>query len=256
MGALLSGQPLVTGSTHEVIAEQLSDEPVRLPPEIANGPLGAVIRRATEKSVDRRYASAAELLGDLEGALPVAPTVSGVEEPSLPPSISPVAYALCPSTPPPEPPIRHRSRAGLALAAALAATTALAGLGAAAFTLWPEAPRLEPALTARDPSLAPALVITRAEQSGFVFVERTEPAPGATDYAFRHALAVGVLRIEEHASLEAARHAEREASDDRARAVVRRGRRLLSVWATPRGAAHYDRPMAVRLLPSLVSRAP
>jgi serine/threonine protein kinase len=66
MAELLTGQAVFQGTGLAVCAAQLSPEPVPLRPDVANGPLGRVIWRATQKRLDERYPSARDMLDDLK----------------------------------------------------------------------------------------------------------------------------------------------------------------------------------------------
>ncbi|MBI3201415.1 MAG: serine/threonine protein kinase [Myxococcales bacterium] len=77
---LLSGRVVVHGrSLAEVLWAHSSAEPLALPPEVLSGPLGSVVQRATQKSVELRYRTAADMLMDLE-------RVAGLSGPSVPAS--------------------------------------------------------------------------------------------------------------------------------------------------------------------------
>ena len=63
---LLTGQEIVSGSAEaEIIAKQVSPNPVPIPGKIATTPLGEILCRATEKSVGKRYPEAHAMLSDL-----------------------------------------------------------------------------------------------------------------------------------------------------------------------------------------------
>jgi serine/threonine-protein kinase len=77
MAELLTGQLVFQGdSAVQICMDQVSQSPVPLLPEVLQSPLGAVIHRATQKAADRRYASAAEMLRDLEGVATSLATVA------------------------------------------------------------------------------------------------------------------------------------------------------------------------------------
>ncbi|MBK7584372.1 MAG: serine/threonine protein kinase [Myxococcales bacterium] len=70
MGELLAGRVIVMGrSIVDVFLTHSSAEPLTLPHEVVASPLGGVIQRATQKSLQLRYASAAGMLMDLERAM-------------------------------------------------------------------------------------------------------------------------------------------------------------------------------------------
>jgi serine/threonine protein kinase/tetratricopeptide (TPR) repeat protein len=63
----LTGQPVYAGSSQaEIIFKQLGPDPVPLPAALVDHPVGAILRRATEKDVAARSATANELLTALE----------------------------------------------------------------------------------------------------------------------------------------------------------------------------------------------
>jgi len=63
---LLTGYKMVTGgSDAEIVAKQISPEPVAIPAGLSLTPLGKVLARATAKSPARRYPDAAAMLSDL-----------------------------------------------------------------------------------------------------------------------------------------------------------------------------------------------
>jgi serine/threonine-protein kinase len=67
MSEALAGAPVFQGASGADIArEQMSANAVPHAPEVVSSPLGRVILRATQKQPERRYASAAAMLADLE----------------------------------------------------------------------------------------------------------------------------------------------------------------------------------------------
>ncbi|MEJ7734664.1 MAG: serine/threonine-protein kinase [Polyangiaceae bacterium] len=143
MAELLTGQLVFHGdSAVQICMDQLSQAPVPLLPEVLQSPLGGVIHRATQKAPDRRYASAAEMLRELESvasslatvasrvsaepaggaAMPYAPTnVFGVQgqggyapppgsHGSAPAGYAPGGYGRRPATRPPRASRRRCSR--------------------------------------------------------------------------------------------------------------------------------------------------
>ena len=244
MAMMLSGEPLVSGGTAEVIADQLSDAPLALPPAVLQSPLAAVLRRAVEKDPARRFSSAAEMLGELEGAHPVAPTLSctmaELRKSAPPASVSPVAYAVAPSTPPAPKP-RSSALPWLA-ASALALSLCTIVAAGVVLALLDEPPMLGAELAARDPATALPLVRVRAEASNFrLFGDRARPADGV-ELSFDHPEGVGVLRLGSGTT------------ESRANAAcVHRGSAELCLWAAPRGSAEFDPALARGLLRKLVS---
>ena len=80
MAELLVGRVVVQGrSLAEVLWTHNSADPIALPAEVSSGPLGGVVHRATQKAVELRYRTAADMLMDLERAL-------GTGGPSIPAS--------------------------------------------------------------------------------------------------------------------------------------------------------------------------
>jgi len=70
MAEALYGRIIVGGNNaSDIVMQQLRPEPLEMPPQVLQSPLGPVILRATNKDVSRRYASAAEMLADLEALL-------------------------------------------------------------------------------------------------------------------------------------------------------------------------------------------
>lgn len=70
MAEALSGHTVMRGSTGmEIAIAQASPQPVPLPPEAVNSPLGPVIFKATQKSQALRYGSAREMLEHLEAVM-------------------------------------------------------------------------------------------------------------------------------------------------------------------------------------------
>jgi hypothetical protein len=101
MGEMLSARRLVVGDSAPMIAlEQASERPVALPLEVSNGPLAAVVQRAVDKDLQRRYASAPQMLADLEAA------AAGWVRPQHPAHAAPpavVGSAAMPATVAPQP---------------------------------------------------------------------------------------------------------------------------------------------------------
>ncbi|HZO15705.1 MAG TPA: protein kinase [Polyangiaceae bacterium] len=63
----LTGSVIIWGATPALtMMEQLADRAVSLPPQVMESPLGPLIQRATQKVVEHRYASAEEMLAELE----------------------------------------------------------------------------------------------------------------------------------------------------------------------------------------------
>jgi eukaryotic-like serine/threonine-protein kinase len=110
LAEMLSGSRLITGDPVQIMTFQLSHEPLGLPAEVTQSPLAHVVERATRKNPAERYASAAEMLRDLESidiatseraSLPrVGPTISDTrtDEPEYPRGIP-----LIPVAPPRKP---------------------------------------------------------------------------------------------------------------------------------------------------------
>jgi serine/threonine protein kinase len=102
---MLTGRPVFEDeSAFDVLVAQGSDAPTPISPDLTSTPLGPIILRATQKSRERRFASAAEMLALLEAA----PLAQAPVTPHLP---SPTAL--------PAPPTVHftetpRARAGAA----------------------------------------------------------------------------------------------------------------------------------------------
>ncbi len=79
MAELLTGRMVYEGTATDVFMEQISPRPVPLPESLRYSPLAGVLFRATEKDLTRRYASAEQMLRDLEvvmasGALGAGPS--------------------------------------------------------------------------------------------------------------------------------------------------------------------------------------
>jgi hypothetical protein len=117
MAEALAGQMIYQGVPTDVCLMQISPDPVPLPAMVLQSPLGPVIHRATQKAVERRYATAGEMLqhietivrqngGDLDrGATARAPVMSamatadtGYVAQALPPIGAPTATSA-PTTP-------------------------------------------------------------------------------------------------------------------------------------------------------------
>jgi len=67
---VLTGRTVVNGnSIAAIIMEQCSPKPIPIVPSIAKSPLGRILARATDKSLERRYPHAGDALNDLDGAM-------------------------------------------------------------------------------------------------------------------------------------------------------------------------------------------
>ena len=67
MGELLTGSAFVDGpSLADLIAKQLSTEPVPVPPDLSMTPIGPILQKATAKPLDQRFQNAGEMLEALE----------------------------------------------------------------------------------------------------------------------------------------------------------------------------------------------
>lgn len=62
----LTGRRVFDGPLPVVLRQQLSFDPVAMPPALSAHPLGQILRRATNKAIEARSGSAAELLRELE----------------------------------------------------------------------------------------------------------------------------------------------------------------------------------------------
>ena len=70
MGEMLSGERVVPGGALiDVYMAHISEEPFELHPLVVNSVLGKVVRRAICKSLDERYSSAEQMLGEVNAAL-------------------------------------------------------------------------------------------------------------------------------------------------------------------------------------------
>lgn len=79
LAEMLSGEPTLTCSAAEACLKQLEPERIPLPPFLQGSRLWPVIWRATDKSLETRYSTANEMLGDLErlyDGLSAAPLIS------------------------------------------------------------------------------------------------------------------------------------------------------------------------------------
>ena len=73
MAEALLGRPVFIGEAGLALCmAQLSDTPVPLPKSVLASPLGSVIARATQKDPSARFATAAEMLAELEASAPQA----------------------------------------------------------------------------------------------------------------------------------------------------------------------------------------
>jgi serine/threonine protein kinase len=132
MAEALSGRPVFAGSDGAVWIAQASDKPVPLPPYVRGSVLGAVIARATRKDPAERYASAADMIADIERAttdalLPPTDPFSATQ-PVDPRDLTPppvVARWRDTRPKPAEPPPSRLRSAALLAAGALAAMLAL-----------------------------------------------------------------------------------------------------------------------------------
>jgi len=70
---LLTGRKVVAHESYvEILAQQISMNPIPIPPEIASHPLGAVRARSVAKGLDERYPNVREVMLDLEECM-IAP---------------------------------------------------------------------------------------------------------------------------------------------------------------------------------------
>lgn len=89
MAEMLTGRPVLRGTPVEAAMDQLRAERIALPEAVERSALAPVIRRATEKDTSLRYATAAEMLADLERVRPGLAAQGGAApfgevEPELP----------------------------------------------------------------------------------------------------------------------------------------------------------------------------
>jgi Protein kinase domain len=258
MVTMLTGVPLLTGSTREILLAQLAPEPLDLPRAVLESELGWVIRRATIKDPSRRYVSAREMLADLEGVLELGltrySTLTGLgEDPdsygflvgrsrrrsSGAPSFAPVAYTLAEPAPK-QHAVHRRVDRKLVAALAFALVNVVFAASAAGLALRPTRQSLHGALGAHDPALAAPLVRARAERAGFSIRSERRAAPNVVDFEFEKAGALGVLRVENLGSAPDARWWEEQVRGDKGRASVRRGPRVIGLWAAPPGKTGFE----------------
>lgn len=155
MAEALTGQAVVQGDSSLLICFQHSStSPLPVPASVLNSPLGAIILRATQKDPQRRFASAAEMLGALQAIAPSdleragfavdAPTTPAgpssqvqlsptyVEEIGVaqPPERSPIGFAptLAESSPPPPRQAQQSLAPFVGVIAVLALLVVLGGL--------------------------------------------------------------------------------------------------------------------------------
>jgi len=86
MAEALTGKKVYGGGAIDVCLDLVSADPVPLPPEVLSSSLGPAIVRATQKNMAARYASAAEMLRDIEAA--GAQSRAGVFVPMSNPALS------------------------------------------------------------------------------------------------------------------------------------------------------------------------
>ncbi len=90
LAEMLCGHPIVRGTPMEAAQAQLAKELVPLPEVVERSVLGRLIRRATEKSPEARFANGQEMLAELErlsprlASEPLAPRGFGTPESALP----------------------------------------------------------------------------------------------------------------------------------------------------------------------------
>ncbi|MBK8995318.1 MAG: serine/threonine protein kinase [Myxococcales bacterium] len=90
LAEMLCGHPIVRGTPMEAAQAQLAKELVPLPEVVERSVLGRLIRRATEKSPEARFANGQEMLAELErlsprlSSEPLAPRGFGMPESALP----------------------------------------------------------------------------------------------------------------------------------------------------------------------------
>ncbi|MBS2013683.1 MAG: serine/threonine protein kinase [Deltaproteobacteria bacterium] len=97
MAEALAGRPVYAdGSPIQIWMQQTSPDPVPLPPSVTGSPFGAVIARATRKAIRERYATAAEMLADIEQ---VATRVSASGTAETAPLAAPMRAPAAPTAP-------------------------------------------------------------------------------------------------------------------------------------------------------------
>jgi hypothetical protein len=204
MAEALSGRRVFAQpSAAEVASAQLAPEPVPLSPEVLGSPLARVIARATQKQAAARYASAAEMLAELE----------------------PVAA-----------PVRARpSRLWLALAVPIAAALA-AALLLAGGRFSPVAPPLDagppPFVTRlRLAEVTSGKLFARCSNSGFTITRATTVDQGEPEIVvgIKRGPAAGSAIIHRAPSLAAAEALERRARAARDTAFVRQAQHVMVV---------------------------
>jgi serine/threonine protein kinase len=268
MVTMLTGAPLLQGETRDILKAQVSPEPLPLPREVVKSPLYALIRRATQKDPARRYASAAEMLADLEGGLPLDRTLDatlgglGVSPPSeraaeRGSSVAPVAFPSPESRP--EDASRRAPRFfdwKLVASLVFAVSSILFASSMAGLAQRPTKLELAHGLSASDPTAAAAFVRMRAEQRGFTIESERAIAPSIVELTFSHPAMLGVIRVQTLRSERDARWWAEQVSDEKGRASVRRGRRVLSVWAAPKGHTGFELPTSKAALEELTPSSP
>ncbi|MBL9024076.1 MAG: protein kinase [Myxococcales bacterium] len=141
LAEMITGRPLYTGAPMAVCLQKLREGFVSLPEEVVRSPFGAVIERATRRSPDARYATAADLRAALlrTGVTPRAPNAP-LRAPSPRPAPGDAASGqeIAPAAPP-----ARRSWRRLVIAALVAVIGGAVALGWVALSP-PRGPRGEP----------------------------------------------------------------------------------------------------------------
>jgi hypothetical protein len=247
MAHMLTGEAPVRGTGSEIIALQMAQEPVELAPEVLAGPLGQIIRRATQKDRLLRYATAEEMREELASLVPE----STENRRSRGASVAPVAYTNGGSRPPPAP-VATTAFPWLALSVVVCFALALVAIGAVAFFPRATPASMTSAFQNNDPTLNPGLVELVAKKRGFDITESRQVSANTRDLSFTSAKWVGTIRIESLGDLEEARWFESQLTGPGTRASLRRGRHIVSVWAMPRGSAAFERSAAESALSTLI----
>ena len=97
---MLTGKSVFEGPGRwEVLHKQISDDPVEIPQEVIDSPLGRIFVKALEKKLDRRYSTADEMLQDLNELVQ-----SRGGQVSVPTGLQPVQVPVAaPESPAPKP---------------------------------------------------------------------------------------------------------------------------------------------------------
>jgi serine/threonine protein kinase len=232
----LSGYQTVRGNSYlEICMQQAASDPVPLSQRVLGSPLAGVIQRATQKENRARYASAQEMLRDLE-AFSSSPPLA-YQPTALTPAPLPRTPSALSATLREQPrPASHGPILWLFGGLAALAILGLVAIAVVAVATRPSV-KADPAAATSDArglsALGEAQVRKRIEKAGWDVTHVDRPQPGMLFFTVTKPPHGGSVQITDHASESTAKYTA-ELMQEQGYACARDGQRVVLVAVLPK----------------------